>query len=114
MDLHRLTQVMMNLVLNAVQAMPGGGTLRVRCRPVPGTDGGPGWGEIVFTDTGPGVTLEDRESVFRPFFTTKSSGTGLGLSIARRLVTEHGGGLSLDPSEGSGSVFRVRLPLADS
>lgn len=111
MDMNRLTQVFMNLVLNAVQAMPRGGLLRVECQATPGSDGQPAWGEITFTDTGPGVAPENHERIFRPFFTTKPSGTGLGLSIARRLVNEHAGSLTLEASGGQGCVFRIRLPL---
>lgn len=111
MDINRLTQVFMNLVLNAVQAMPGGGLLRIECQATPGADAQPGWGEITFTDTGPGVAPENHEQIFRPFFTTKPSGTGLGLSIARRLVSERGGSLTLEASGERGSVFRIRLPL---
>lgn len=111
LDLHRLTQVFVNLVLNAVQAMPTGGALRILCRAIPGSDGIPAWTEIIFSDSGAGIAPEDREQIFRPFFTTKSSGTGLGLSIAHRLVTEHGGTLTLDAPTGSGTVFRLRLPF---
>ncbi len=110
-DVHRLTQVLVNLVLNAVQAMPDGGRLRIEHQASPGADGKPAWAEVTFSDTGVGIAPADRDSIFRPFFTTKVSGTGLGLSIARRLVTEHGGTLTLETSEGRGAVFRLRLPL---
>lgn len=113
-DVHRVTQVLLNLVLNAVQAMPNGGTLHIKSTAAAGTDGRPAWAEITFADTGVGISTENREEIFRPFFTTKSSGTGLGLSIARRLVTEHGGTLTLESSAGVGSVFRLRLPLLPS
>ncbi len=110
MDIHRLTQVFMNLLLNALQAMPEGGRLRIECRATTDSDA-QAWGEITFTDTGTGVARENRELIFRPFFTTKPSGTGLGLSIARRLVSEQGGSLTLEASGERGSAFRVRLPL---
>jgi len=109
-----LTQVFMNLTLNALQAMPAGGRLRIDCRAVPGRDGRSDGAEITFADTGPGIKPEDRDSVFRPFFTTKPSGTGLGLSIARRIVEQHGGRLTLDEPQGEGAVFRIRLPLAEA
>jgi two-component system sensor histidine kinase HydH len=111
MDMHRLTQVSVNLMLNAIQAMPNGGVLRIECRATRDSDGVPVWAEVTFSDTGVGIAPEDRDNVFRPFFTTKPSGTGLGLSIARRLVTEHAGTLTLDPAAAQGSVFRLRLPL---
>lgn len=107
-----LIQVFMNLTLNAIQAMPEGGRLRVQCRTVRGEQGQSHEAEIIFADTGPGVAPEDRESVFRPFFTTKPTGTGLGLSIARHIVAQHGGTLTLDPPQERGAVFRLRLPLA--
>jgi len=111
MDVDRLTQVFMNLVLNALQAMSGGGLLKIECRNNINPDGQSGWGDITFSDSGTGVSLEHQDDVFRPFFTTKPSGTGLGLSIARRLVSEHGGSLTLEAAGTQGSVFRVRLPL---
>lgn len=111
MDLHRLTQVLMNLVLNAVQAMPDGGLLRITCEVARDADGKPAWGEITFHDRGPGIPIAERENVFRPFYTTKPSGTGLGLSIARRLLKEHGGSLTLEAPQEGGSLFRLRLPL---
>jgi two-component system sensor histidine kinase HydH len=114
MDVHRVTQVLVNLVLNAVQAMPDGGVLRIECRATQGSDGAPAWAEVTLSDTGVGIAPENRDNVFRPFFTTKPSGTGLGLSIARRLVTEHGGTLTLGASAAQGSVFRLRLPLVAS
>ncbi|HSQ02725.1 MAG TPA: ATP-binding protein, partial [Burkholderiales bacterium] len=113
-DVHRLTQVFVNLMLNAVQAMPTGGVLRIECRAVPASNGEPGWAEVTLKDTGVGIAPENREKVFRPFFTTKASGTGVGLNIARRLVTEHGGTLTLDESTPEGSMFRLRFPLLGS
>jgi signal transduction histidine kinase len=110
-DVHRLNQVLLNLMLNGVQAMPEGGMLRIYCRRIPGADGGPAWAEATFTDTGIGIAPDNRDKIFRPLFTTKPAGTGLGLSIAHRLVTEHGGTLTLDPAPACGSVFRLRLPL---
>ena len=110
MDIHRLTQVFMNLTMNAVQAMPKGGLLRVACGVAPDSDGSVAWGDISFSDTGPGVEPKYRERVFHPFFTTKRNGTGLGLSIARRLVSEHGGSLTLEEHDGPGCLLRVHLP----
>jgi signal transduction histidine kinase len=76
----------MNLVLNAIQAMPDGGTLRIACARVPGPVAGTEWAEIDFADTGPGIPEEHREKVFRPLFTTRVLGSGLGLAIARRVL----------------------------
>jgi two-component system sensor histidine kinase HydH len=113
MNAAQLTQVFMNIALNAIQAMPQGGALRIDCRRVSASDGELRQAEITFVDNGPGVAPENREKIFQPFFTTKATGTGLGLSIARRLVDEHGGKLALEVSPGSGSVFRLHLPLAE-
>jgi two-component system sensor histidine kinase HydH len=110
MDTNQLRQVFLNLALNAVQAMPAGGLLRIECSVRQGATNS-GFGDITFSDSGPGVPPESRDKIFQPFFTTKPEGTGLGLSIAHRLVHEHGGTLSLEVPERAGSVFRVRLPL---
>ncbi len=114
MGLAPLTQVFMNLTLNAIQAMPEGGRLRVDCRTIAGPAGDSNEAQVTFADSGPGIKAEDRDNVFRPFFTTKPSGTGLGLSIARRIVEQHGGRLTLEDSEERGAVFRIRIPLIES
>jgi signal transduction histidine kinase len=102
----RLRQVFTNLILNALQAMAGEGTLSVRTRPA-----GKGV-EIAIGDTGPGIPREIREKIFDPFFTTKSSGTGLGLSISYAIVQSCGGTIEVESHVGQGSTFRVRLPVA--
>ena len=66
---------------------------------------------ISVSDTGPGVPEEERERVFEPFHTTKEEGTGLGLPIARRIVTEHGGSLSLTQAKSGGAKFTITLPF---
>lgn len=114
MNADQLTQVFMNLALNAIQAMPHGGVLEIDSGLTPGDADGSRWCDIAFADTGAGVPAEHREKIFETFFTTKPAGTGLGLGIARRLVTEHGGTLTLEAARGQGSVFRVRLPLVDA
>lgn len=109
-DANQLQQVFTNLMLNAIQAMPQGGTLRVRARVV---------GEelhISFTDTGVGIPPEHLERIFEPFFTTKPAGegTGLGLSVSKGLIEQHGGALEVvSPAPGldAGAQFTVRLPL---
>jgi signal transduction histidine kinase len=100
-------QVLLNLIHNALDASPPGGTIRVTCAPV--------GGEVHLTveDQGPGIPPEDLERVFDPFFTTKApgKGTGLGLAIVHRIVESHGGRVELESST-SGVRVRVRLPLA--
>lgn len=102
----RLVQVLLNLLLNAADAMGGRGTVTLRARPVGDTV------ELRVADSGPGVREADRGQIFDPFFTTKEpgKGTGLGLSISRSIVEAYGGTLELAPSE-KGATFVVRLPL---
>ncbi|HUL58791.1 MAG TPA: ATP-binding protein [Anaeromyxobacteraceae bacterium] len=103
-DRDQMLQVLLNLVRNAVDAMPSGGTLRVGAR----RDDG----EVAFTvsDTGPGIPPGDLHRVFEPYFTTKEGGTGLGLAIAQRIVEEHGGRIEVESAPGRGARFSVRLP----
>ena len=104
----QLEQVLLNLFMNAIEAMPRGGTLEVAAR---GCEGGV---EVIVADSGPGVATADRERLFEPFFTKKSGGTGLGLYLSRQLVEAHGGRLELMAAEGSGARFRVFLPGCDT
>jgi signal transduction histidine kinase len=100
-----IRQALLNLVLNAQQAMPDGGTLTVSTA----TEGDRA--VISVRDTGVGVSERDRERILRPFFSTKAGGNGLGLSITQRIVHEHGGMLKLESEPGHGAVFRIKLPL---
>ena len=96
--------VLLNLVRNALQAMPEGGALTVRVRTRSGR------AEIAVADTGPGIAPDAQEAVFRPFYTTRTKGTGLGLPVARGLVTAMGGTLTLASEPGAGATFTVTLP----
>lgn len=100
----QLRQVFLNLVLNAIEAMPEGGTLTVR------TQAGPTVAVIEIQDTGIGIPDDIRTHLFEPFFTNKSNGTGLGLSISAHIVTQHGGHIDVESAPGLGSTFRVVLP----
>lgn len=108
-----LEQVFLNLFLNALDAMPGGGGLDVSARTVR-TDDGPPQVAITVADTGVGIPEGDRERIFEPFFTTKQEGrgTGLGLSICLGLVRSHGGEVGVESESGRGARFTVRLPAA--
>jgi nitrogen fixation/metabolism regulation signal transduction histidine kinase len=103
-DRDQLTQVLVNLVKNAEEAMPQGGRIQVRARP----EGSQVWLEV--EDQGPGIPPEQRARIFEPYFTTKASGTGLGLAICARIAAEHGGRLSVEPGSGRGACFRLALP----
>lgn len=105
-DPQRLRQLLMNLILNAVQAMAGGGSLRVQLS----TDAS--WARLVVDDTGPGIPPALRQRVFEPFFTSREKGSGLGLAIVRRIVDEHGGEICLGEAVGGGTRVEVRLPGA--
>jgi signal transduction histidine kinase len=103
-DRDQLTQVLVNLLKNAAEAMPEGGTVTVTSR----QEGPEAFLEV--RDSGPGISEAIRAQLFTPYFTTKAEGTGLGLAISSRICQEHGGALELLPPQGKGSVFRVRLP----
>jgi signal transduction histidine kinase len=107
-DEDHLRQVFWNISLNAVQAMPDGGTLRIDLRDL---SADPGAAEVAveFADTGGGIRPEDLDRIFEPFFTTKETGTGLGLSIARRIAEELGGRIEVENRPGEGATFRVVL-----
>ena len=101
----QLEQVFLNLVLNAYDAMPGGGELRLSARQVRDTV------EILVQDSGPGVSDDLRARIFEPFVSSKQGGTGLGLSVSYGIVSAHGGSLDLLPDRGPGACFRVILPI---
>jgi signal transduction histidine kinase len=102
----QLHQVLLNLIANAIEAMPGGGTLRVAARANEHDVA------ISITDTGPGIEAADRERVFEPFFTTRADtgGTGLGLAVAREIVMKDGGTIRVEDGDGGGARFVVSLP----
>jgi signal transduction histidine kinase len=104
-DRELLRAAFLNLILNAVQAMSGGGRIDVRLTPLGGAF------EVAISDSGPGIAPDIRDQVMQPFFTTKTQGGGLGLPIAARSIALHGGSLSLTcPPEG-GTVVIARVPV---
>ena len=117
-DVDRLQQVMINLLLNAVQAMPDGGTLSVETRSVrrarPGLEGGAEQSFAMFAvhDTGVGIPADIKDKIFDPFYTTKEGqgGTGLGLAVVSGIVKEHDGWIDVEDGNAGGTVFRVYLP----
>lgn len=108
---HRLNQVFLNLVTNALHAMDGSGTLTVRTRAAAGSD--PETVTVTVADTGPGIPPEHRDRIFEPGFSTKGErvGMGLGLLIARQIVEEHRGRIAVESTVGEGSSFSVTLPV---
>jgi signal transduction histidine kinase/ActR/RegA family two-component response regulator len=119
-DPSQLDQVLMNLCINARDAMPDGGVLRIRTELVPadpdapvGDNPGP-WVAVSVTDSGSGMPPDVVERVFEPFFTTKPDrvGTGLGLAVVFSIVRQHGGSIACQSTVGSGTTFRILLPVA--
>jgi signal transduction histidine kinase len=107
-DEERLQQVVMNLGLNAIDAVPAGGWVRFSCR----VGDEPDQVEILVDDSGRGVPPEIRERIFEPFFTTKAEGSGLGLPIVHAIVTQHGGTITAEDAPEGGARFALRVPRA--
>jgi two-component system, NtrC family, sensor histidine kinase HydH len=106
-DEEQMYQVALNLLVNAIEVLPAGGTVTVAI------DGeADGFTGFEVRDDGPGISEENRERIFQPFFTQREGGTGLGLTFVQRVVHEHNGRVSVDSDVGRGSVFRVLLPVA--
>ncbi|MBI9075620.1 MAG: two-component sensor histidine kinase [Desulfatibacillum sp.] len=104
-DPNLLYQSILNILINAMQAMPGGGTIFIKA-----------WAEtdsliVAFTDQGSGITEEAMKKIWNPFFTTKERGTGLGLCVVRNIIEAHGGSVSMENSEDKGACIRVALPI---
>ncbi|HWC77781.1 MAG TPA: ATP-binding protein [Blastocatellia bacterium] len=108
-DQSQLKQLFLNLVLNALQAMPGGGQLKAEI----GVKGQSErtWAEVTIADTGCGIAAENLDRVFDPFFTTRPGGTGLGLSTSYAVARQHGGELEITSREGEGTAVSVMLPI---
>jgi signal transduction histidine kinase len=108
-DPELLKTCFLNLMINAIDAMPGGGELRVavsRARET-GTDSL----AITVTDTGRGMSPEDVRAAFEPYFSTKDAGLGLGLALTRKILSDHGGSITLESAPGNGTTARILLPL---
>jgi CheY-like chemotaxis protein len=113
-DLGQLSQVIHNLIINAVQAMPEGGAVRVRAENLSGQ--GSGWSQvhISITDSGTGIPEEHLGKIFDPFFTTKNTGSGLGLATCHSIIKKHGGSISVSSREGEGTTFDIYLPALEN
>jgi signal transduction histidine kinase len=108
-DEAQLRQAFLNLLRNAIEAMPQGGRLRVTAREIGGP---PALVEVTITDTGVGIAAKDVPRVFDPFFSTKEHGTGLGLSLTHQIIDEHGGRIVCEGGDEKGATFRVTLRAA--
>ena len=117
-DEAQLVQVINNLAVNAVQAMPDGGVLSLSAKnchhggTIPDPDGDAHGIAITVSDTGVGIPPENMAKIFDPFFTTKASGTGLGLATTYSVVRNHGGNLKVESVPGQGTTFHILLPAA--
>jgi PAS domain S-box-containing protein len=110
-DRNQLSQVFGNILFNGIQAMPEGGQLTIKTSVSKRSE--PGWVSVSITDTGMGVSEENRKKIFEPLFTTKPQGIGLGLALTQMLVEGHGGTIELESEVGKGSTFTVKLPVTD-
>jgi signal transduction histidine kinase len=116
-DPTHLQTLFLNLITNALDAMPKGGilTIKTRQRPSPLASKEGRWLEIAMTDTGIGITEESKKRIFEPFFTTKKmgEGTGLGLAICEKIIKEHSGRIEIESEVGKGSTFLISLPVLE-
>jgi signal transduction histidine kinase len=108
MDREQMKQVFLNLLLNAIQAMPGGGHLTLRGQNL--EDGQ--WIHISIQDSGIGISSENINKLFDPFFSTKEGGIGLGLSITHRIIDQHHGKIEVESAPGKGTLFTIWLPIS--
>jgi signal transduction histidine kinase len=106
-DREQMKQVILNLLMNAIQAMPQGGNLELSAQ-VSGDDH---WTQIFVKDSGIGIPSEDMDKLFDPFFSTKEGGIGLGLSIAHRIIDQHQGKIEVESTPGKGTLFTLWLPI---
>ena len=110
LDPDLLQQALINIALNALQAMPEGGKFVVETRATKPSGETAGSVEIVFSDTGKGISLENLSRIFNPFFTTRQQGTGLGLSITQRIIEQHNGEINVLSTPGKGASFTISFP----
>lgn len=108
-DAELMRNCITNFITNAAQAMPDGGEILLAAE----LDRQPGWVQLSFHDNGCGIAADDLEKIFQPYYTTKDVGIGLGLAITERIVKEHGGEIQVASRPGEGTVFTLRLPIAE-
>jgi signal transduction histidine kinase len=112
LDRELFKQALLNLLLNAQQAMPNGGHITIQAKPIADAQGGEAKSEIELCviDTGKGMSPEVVAKAFKPFFSTRPGGTGLGLATTRKIVEAHGGRIEVESAEGRGTRFTIHLP----
>jgi two-component system nitrogen regulation sensor histidine kinase GlnL len=118
-DRAQLTQVFLNLLRNALEALGGRGALALSTGIETGfhlrrRSGRGRFLSVVIQDSGPGIPEDDQAELFSPFFSTKTTGSGLGLAVCHRIVTQHGGTITHEPAAGGGASFRVTLPVSEA
>ncbi len=106
-DLNQLQEVFVNLLINAYQAMPEGGTITIKTSNFMNS-----FAQIIISDTGRGIAQEDLKNIFMPFFSTKRDGTGLGLSICYNIIKSHNGFIDIETKVNKGTTFIIKLPFA--
>jgi nitrogen fixation/metabolism regulation signal transduction histidine kinase len=112
LDQRRISQVLSNLIINAIDAMAGQGVIEIRTDKIKKRD--KGFCRISIRDTGKGISQKEGALVFTPYYTTKDSGTGLGLPIVERIVNDHGGAIWFNSAEGTGTTFFIDLPVEEA
>ena len=104
-DEAQLQQVFSNIMVNAIQAMPGGGRLTISAKIMDE------FMEFDFTDTGEGISKENLKNIFEPLFSTRTQGTGLGLAVCQDIIKAHKGNISAESEKGKGAKFTIKLPI---
>ncbi|HPV40941.1 MAG TPA: PAS domain S-box protein [Spirochaetota bacterium] len=110
-DEGQLSQVIQNLAINAIQAMPEGGTISIKARNVSVSQGK--FVKLTVSDTGTGISPENLNRIFDPYFTTKQNGSGLGLATAYSIIKHHGGSISVESKPGRGTTFQIFMPASE-
>jgi signal transduction histidine kinase len=110
LDAGQIKTCFLNILSNAIQAMPQGGDVKIDARKITGVEGAE-FLQLRFADTGPGIPPEDREKVFTPFYSTKATGFGLGLAITKKIAEDHGGRVFVTEDEAPGTVVVMELPI---
>ena len=113
-DKHQISQVIQNLILNSMESMPDGGVISASCENITFKENHPRHGSYIMVkikDTGTGISKENIDKIFDPYFTTKETGSGLGLAVTHSIIHKHGGFIDARSEQGKGTVFSIYLPV---